>query len=209
MPVPDDTVFGPKPNDGNQTYGEVREQNEQQRIQSLKLRLDDWLIAQTGHSVKAPFSLALLTCVAIECLGHVFLSPIGKSKDDGQRVFKDVMGKVDPRFNCPMEKGFLKALKQRWPRLEFRQGMYASDVVWKFFRTSMSHGYRARGVYLTGDETSAWKYADGYLKLNPFWLWKELQRVYEGLFNEALNEELRDNPSRKSSVRYIEDLLDG
>jgi hypothetical protein len=83
----------------------------------------------------------------------------------------------------------------------------ASDVIYKFFRNSMFHGYRAKGAYLTGSiDDVPWAYGDGFLLIHPVNFWKMVRDDgYKKMFQVVLNEQ---NAGMKASAdKYIEELL--
>ena len=212
--IPDRIIFGPGPNGGTLTFAQVRTQNEQQRINSLKLRLDTFSIAQIGNlatkdeldqfKVYSPFPLAIMSCVAIESTGQIFVAQSIRS-DDPRCCFREVTKRIDKKLYGPMQQGFKSKMRSRWPDSDLSGCHSASDVIFKFFRNSMIHGYRAFGVYLTEDETRDWKYDDGFILLNPYWLWPSFVQVYEQFFELALQPD--NKYVRRSCLQYINKML--
>jgi hypothetical protein len=172
--VPGHVIFA-NDNGTKYTYDDVRAQSEAERLQSLKVRLDGWLIGQMAplgnKEVYSPFPLGIMTCVAIESTAHIFLRCEEKT-DDGRTLFYAFLLLMDQTFKPPMQKGFLKSMRKRWPDLDFSDCKSVPDILYKSFRNKLTHAYRSYGVYITEDETDTWNYGDGFLHLNPYWFWQ-------------------------------------
>jgi len=213
MPVPNEVVFA---NDRNQiiTYGQVRQFDEARRLHALRKRLDYWLLDQidplcrrseTGDLIiYSPFPLAILSCITIETLGNVFF---GVPKGTEKQVFERAAIYLDQKLKSPMKKGFLEKLKNLWPGSGLKETRSASDVLYKFFRNTMAHGYYAKSVFLTADiDPDPWRYDEGFLQLHPWNFWKLVrERGYERMFSEILDD--KNESMRHCALVYIDVLM--
>jgi hypothetical protein len=216
MPVPDAVIFANT--DGEiLTYGNVRMLDGDERLRALKKRFDHWLIRQTDALIakdeagkgliNAPFPLVIMSCVALETLGCVFFDD-GVKREDTKEVFEKAAIFTDPELKGPMVKGFMQKMRLLWPNSDLKGVKSASDVIYKFFRNSMFHGYRARGAYITGEiDPKAWGYDEGYILVHPDNFWRMVRdngytRMFEAVFSEK-------NPEMGASAhKYISGLLE-
>lgn len=218
MAIPDSTYFGPDRNGNRQSYGDVREQNEKEKLVSLKLRLKDLLIDQIDElgrndknetKVFAPFPLAISTCVAIDVLGEVFYRYDKKEiKKDQQYTFTTVLDKFDKAFPRKLPKNFKKGLGDLISDEKLENINSRSDLVYKTFRNSLMHGYKARAVYITQEEIE-WdeNIKEGYLIINPYWFWEQFKSVFKKLFIELSEADEINNPLKISATYYVNKLL--
>jgi len=207
--VPGNVIFA---NDGGTkfTYDDVRSQSENERLKSLELRLNGWLIGQMtpmgDKTVYAPFPLSIMTCVAIESTAHIFLR-CEANTDNGRELFHAFLLLMDSKFKPPMQKGFLKTMRKRWPKLDFSDCKSVPNILYKSFRNKLTHAYHSFGVYITEDETESWDYGDGFLHVNPYWFWKTFQQTYNALFASAHAADNTD-AQRNCCIDYINQMLD-
>jgi hypothetical protein len=215
MPVPGDVIFGPASGGKHMTFDRVRSMSNEERVVQLKRRLDTFLIAQIrelgrvdgkAKKVYSPFPLAVMSCVAAETIGRIFFLPSLKVDSDerSRACFRQVMKQVDRKLYGPMRRGFKEQLRKRWPDDDLTELKSAADVMYKFFRNTMTHGYAGRGVYLTEDATDSWDYKEGFLVLHPYWYWEAVERVYEELFARALS---RSGPEFHHCSEYLRKVL--
>jgi hypothetical protein len=214
MPVPDAVRFAHTDSE-ILTYGDVRKLVGEQRLLALKKRFDHWLIRQTNELSKrdesgtglvdAPFPLLILSCVTLETLGGVFFDDGAKREE--REVFEKAAIFSDSKLKGPMIKGFLAKMRSLWPGSDLSGVQSASDVIYKFFRNSMIHGYRARGAYITGKiHPKAWAYDDGYILIHPDNFWRMVRDSGYGRMFEAVLS--RKNPEMTASAhKYMDELL--
>ena len=206
--VPGDVIFANA--DGiKHTYDDVRNQSEDDQIQSLKLRLTGWLIDQTkplgNKTVYSPFPLCIMTCVAIESTAHIFLRCDAKT-DDGRSLFYEFLLLMDPKFKPPMKKNFLKTMRKRWPTLDFSECKSVPDILYKTFRNKLAHAYHTYGVYITEDETNSWNYGDGFLHLNPYWFWDSFHTTFTSLF-DSVQVSGKSESQRNCCISSVQQML--
>jgi hypothetical protein len=216
MPIPDEVVFGPWPDGTSGTYGQVRAMNAGERLQALRRRLDMWLIKQTRQlaagedgrtKVDSPFPLAVMTCVACEAAGQVFYGAHNREAEGTQRdCFVAIGHALHPHFSRQLTQDFRQRLAARWPDLNLQDCTTIGHVIYRFFRNSLIHAYRSQAVYLTADETDAWRLDDGFLVLNPYWFWGAFSARYDALWNEVEDGQ-ENNPRRASALEYVNELL--
>lgn len=219
MAIPDSTYFGPDKNGNGQNYGDVRNQSEEEQLVSLELRLRDLLIDQIDElgrnnenetKVFAPFPLAISTCVAIDALGEVFYKYDDKEEDEHsqQHTFTKVLDKFDRKFPRQLSKNFKKGLKELISDKKLNKINSRSDLIYKTFRNSLMHGYKAKAVYITQEELE-WdeNKKEGYLIINPYWFWGKFKFVFDELFNELKSVEENNNPLKISAECYVKKLL--
>lgn len=215
MPVPDHVRFAHTAAEII-TYGDVRKLSPADQIIALKKRFDYWLIGQIeplaakDHAdnslIDAPFPLVILSCVTLETLGSVFFDQ-GAKKEETRETFEKAAIFTDKNLKGPMEKGFKGKMRELWPNSELDEVGSASDVIYKFFRNSMLHGYRAKGVYLSGTiEPHPWAYDDGFIVIHPTCFWKMVRDGgYSRMFQAVLVEH---NAEMEASARkYIQEML--
>ncbi len=209
MSVPDDVVFGPKGDGTAFYYSDVRAMDENAKIVALRLRLSQFLFDQTDQlgfesdgERKSAFPLAIMCCVATDCMGQVMF---GRRKD--RSSFSRLLTEVDPAFYEDIDTDFHEELKQRWPGKQVDSIAKFSDLIYKTFRNSMIHGYLGQAVYLTDkdDVTSSWNRGEGFLRLNPYWMWRRLKAVSLDLFERSAAGE---SPLQSNSLRYVQRMIE-
>lgn len=97
-------------------------------------------------------------------------------------------------------------MRALWPNSELDEVYSASDVIYKFFRNSMLHRYRAKGVYLSGAiEPNQWKYEDGYIVIHPVYFWLMVKDGYSRIFAAMLGK--KEAAMESSAHRCIQDMF--
>jgi len=189
----------------------------EERIHALKTRLDDLLIKQVnefgadytrGGKAYSPFPLAVMTCVGIEALGQMFYRQL--SLESQKEPFIAVAKRIDQKFSRQLKKEFKEAFGNRWNKEDISKLQNAAQVLYVYFRNTMVHGYFGKGVGLTDlseRETDDLTFGDGYLVLNPYWFWKEFEKVYSKLFDEARQGDRNNNPRWISCLEYLQEIL--
>jgi len=219
MPVPDDVIFGPDSNDDRFEYGDVRSFPKEKQYQALKLRLDSFLMAQTGElaldeknerKVYSPFPLFLLTCVAIESLGKVMSSPKAGTSDadTGREAFLKIAGKLDQVFSRPLSAQEKIEYDDLWGDKAHKFARSKAHVLFKFGRNSMAHCFRGKGVYLTErDRTPAWEFEDGAIIVNPYWFWRRFREVYEEEWETLFKDNEPTSARRRAANEFLDEIL--
>jgi hypothetical protein len=180
------------------------------QLAALRRRLDRWLIAQTEHllNVDSPFPLAIMTCVGCEAAGQLFYGEHNREAEGTQRdCFIAICGRMDQRLSRRFPKDFQERLQERWPAAKLQDCTTAADVIYRFFRNSLIHGYRGQGVYLTADETPNVDLGNGFLKLNPLWFWNRFRDRHTHLWEEVEHSE-ENNPRHLSALAYLKELFE-
>lgn len=218
MPIRDDVIFGPKSPSGQLTFGDVRKLNPADQMKALKDRLDAYLISQVSElgrdnenrtKVNSPFPLFLMSLVAMETLGKVFFHPKFGSKENAQRMgFMDVAKRIDTNFSRPLTSDEKKHYDSLWSEDERKNVSSKADILYKFGRHTMAHGYRGRGVYITGENSiGIWRMNQGAIELNPYLFWKRFIQVYEDTWEEFHKETEPTSPRTCSALSYLKELL--
>jgi hypothetical protein len=217
MPIPDYVTFGVNELNKRIDFGYVREiTDETKLIELLKYRLNTFFINQV-EPIKTPFPLSTMICVGVETLGQIFIKDktiqkkfdgsIKEKKESESFRFVEVFKKLHQGFSHPVGEKFKKNLGDLWKGEDVTDIDTLSLLVYKFFRNTMIHGYHGKGVYLSVEDTKSFiKHEDGYLVLNPYWLWEKFKDVYAKLFNEAIKGQ-GNNQYRINALIYINNLL--
>lgn len=209
--VPDHVVFGPRASGGDLTYGEVRALNRQEQVEALRRRFEKWLVGQSqpiADSGASPFPLAVMTCVGIEALGQIAFGPGSAQKDP----FVSVAPLLDARLGNPLTPAFLSVFNSRWatrldPQANPARVSSVGELLYTFFRNSMIHGYRGRGVFLSEDEVAdmAVNETEGTMTVNPSWLWRRYGEVATTVFDKI--ESSADAGMRARAEDYLAMML--
>jgi len=209
MPTPDKVIFAPGVN-----FGEVRAGNEKKRLEHFRARIDHHICVQiralgfrdTDDGEKwhhaSPFPLAIMTCIALETLGSIFLATEAGTSD-GHTVFKHACNEIDEKLYKPATKGFFGKLKKQFSEFDFKNCYSVSDLIYKKFRNRMAHDYMPGGVYLSGEDTETWDYDDSCIVLNPFWFAKQTFELVPKLFDSMAESDER----KESCEKYLNLLL--
>lgn len=211
MPIPDNVAFAPKTNGEDIFYSTVRNcQNDFQKIKYLKARLDDWFVnhIEPLSNANSAFPLAIMTCIGIETIGQIFIKPITTKQN---RYFVGAIAKIDQKFSKKFDMRFQEKFEEMWSKEPFEGEEKElkinnnAELIYTFFRNTMIHGYKAKGVYLDLNENLEFETKEGYLILNPKWFWNKFKLCYEKLFKEALSN--ADKSEHKQSIAYINKLI--
>jgi hypothetical protein len=223
MPVPDQTMFGPRPDTTGITYGEVRQiSDDATKIQYLKLRLDTFLISQidkislrqeSGHpNIWSPFPLLAITFLAIETVGHV-ICDVEKIKEDNPNehskiIVTPVYYQIDKNLSYSPTKTFKEAFEKLHGKGTKKHLTKYSDVIHRYQRNTFNHGYQARGVFIHHGEPKAWTLNEdqGTIVINPYLFWDEFKKAYDNIFTKILNGQEAD--WRQNALKYFQRLLD-
>src|SRR5579872_6982298 len=83
-----------------------------------------------------------------------------------------------------------------------------TDIIYRFGRHTMIHGYRGKGVYFTeAAEVPEWTMDGGGLVLNPYWFWRRFSDSSGELWTRFHENRNANNPLRVSARTYLQDLL--
>jgi hypothetical protein len=215
MPIPDNVTFGPDERGQPFSYGQVRQLSPDDQIVALKRRLDGFLIDQVDAFAEdenaerrgwSPFPLAVMTCVAIESLGHIMYRQLLDNKEESKKEpFLAVAYGIDKRLSRQLPKNFKEAFATRWER-DAKKYKDSAHLIYVFFRNTMMHGYIGQGVYLN-HQIESLEIGDGFLVINPYWFWRAFKRRYEDLFEEVRTGDRTNNPGRKSCLEYLNEKL--
>ena len=215
MPVHDDVIFGPDEahQSGKMTYGRLRGLSEPEKIVALKARMDTFLVEQSEELSKetekiyAPFPLFVMTCVAIEAHGIILYYPKREvSREDAQRQgFLKVCGKIHQGFSKKLSAQEKKDYETLWVGSDHKHPKSISEMIYRFGRHTMMHGFRGRGVHLS-ESIAEWKWHAGALHLNPYWFWRAFCDVYDIDWKETLTAAEPTDAKRRSAIRYLNDL---
>lgn len=202
MAIPDAVYFGPE----DITFGDVRANIDPVvRLTYLQKRLDSFFINQIDQlENRSPFVKAVMCCIAMETLGSIFFK---KEKGDGQAaLFTKVAAKIDQKLSRPLDRTFKENYSKQWPEKTKLEANTRAGILYSYLRNTMMHGYYAQGVYLTDQDGTTWAQFQGYLTLNPHWLWDQIKNQYLFFILTALNGK-KDISYRSNALAYIEGIL--
>jgi len=223
MPVPDSTYFGDKPGGGGFTYGEARKLTDNDRkIEILKLRLDSFLISQVKsltektpddtYKIWSPFPLTVMTLLSIETLGHVIGDVKEVKKKHEQEFSKKIATPIykltDKRLSDGISKKFHAAFKALHGKEDKKALNVYSDIIHKYQRNTFTHGYQAKGVYLSHQLDVPWAKDEalGFLTINPYMFWDLFECTFKIVFEKiSINKEPK---WRKNALSYFDALLE-
>lgn len=223
MPIPNDTMFGPRPDTTGITYGEVRQiQGDNKKIQYLKLRLDTFLVNQIdaislrndiGHpNIWSPFPLMAMTLLAVETIGHV-INDIDKINTENtyeisKIIVTPVYYQIDKELSYKPSKTFYKSLAKLHGTDDKKSIKKYSDVIHKYQRNTFNHGYQSRGVYIDHGQNKSWTIVEneGFLIINPYLFWDQFKKAYEDIFSKISNG--HEDAWRQNALKYFQRLLD-
>jgi hypothetical protein len=211
--VPDNVCFGPDGRGGDFTYGQVRALASQLQIEALRLRHEAWLVAQSrvlATTGSSPFPLAVMACVGMEALGLLAFGSAAKQRDP----FLAIAASMDARFAAAVSPTFQSNLVKRWAATLDSDAKPNSvttnaELLYFFFRNSLMHGFRGRGVFLTGDETQDFvtRDAEGTMILNPWWLWRSYEATVTATFNEIVGSSASASAKRRAAEDHLKLML--
>ena len=147
MAVPNQTIFGVDENEASINYRTLRQITDEDRlIILLKLRIEVFFIGQVKHlETVSPFALSVMTCIGVETLGEI---TIAESSDDNGIQFKKILGKFDTKLAKTLTKAEKELVKKNWPDKDGEKIKTLTDLFYKYYRNTMIHGYRGKGVFL-------------------------------------------------------------
>jgi hypothetical protein len=206
--IPDKVIFGIDSLNKPIDYGFVRQvMDDNELINLLRLRLrvffvDQVQILQTSRSA---FPLATMTCIGIETLGEIFMK---ENKDDASFQFVETLKKVHQMFGRNPNKKFDKKLNVIWSEKDLKNVDNFGKIVYRFFRNTMIHGYQAKGMCLSYEDTDDIEIDEefAFLKINPDWFWNNFKTYYENQFVSVAKAQ-ENNPQRQLCLKYIKTFL--
>ena len=209
MPTPDHVIFAP-----GVDFGTVRGSDSAAQINHLRAHIDNHIGTQIrsvgfrevdGEQKRhheSPFPLAIMTCIALEALGSIFLTEEAGTTD-GRTVFTHACNEIDSALYRPAKKGFFGDLKKQFPEFDFKKCYSVADLLYKTFRNKMAHDYMSGCIYLTGEDADKWDYDTAWLMLNPFWFAEETFNLIPKFFDS-----IQESGDRiKSCEKYVALLL--
>ena len=206
--VPDKVIFGIDGLNNPIDYGYIRQiTDDNELITLLRLRLRVFFIDQVQILQNSPsaFPLATMTCVGIETLGEIF---INENKDDASFQFVETLKNVHQMFGRKPNKKFDKKLQTIWAEKDLKNVDSFGKIVYRFFRNTMIHGYQAKGMFLSYEDTNNIEIDEefAFLKINPDWFWNNFKTYFENQF-VSVGKTQENNPERQNCLRYIKTFL--
>ena len=207
MAVPNQTIFGVDENEASINYRTVRQITDEDRlIILLKLRIEVFFIGQVKPlETVSPFPLSVMTCIGVETLGEI---TIAESSDDNGIQFKNILGKFDTNLAKTLTKTEKELVKKNWPDKDGEKIKNLTDLFYKYYRNTMIHGYRGKGVFLSSDLKPPFIFNDGFLIINPDWFWTRFIEVFNSTFEQLLKDKKKGSGERTRCLDYIRKLLD-
>lgn len=207
MAVPNQTIFGVDENEASINYGTVRQITDEDRlIILLKLRIEVFFIGQVKPlETVSPFLLSVMTCIGVETLGEI---TIAESSDDNGIQFKKILGKFDTKLAKTLTKAEKELVKKNWPDKDGEKIKTLTDLFYKYYRNTMIHGYRGKGVFLSSGLKPPFIFNDGFLIINPDWFWTRFIEVFNSTFEQLLKDKKKGSGERTRCLDYIRKLLD-
>lgn len=206
--VPDKIIFGIDKLGNSIDYGFVRNiTDETELIDLLKLRLKVFFIdqVQSLQNSRSAFPLTTMTCIGIETLGEIFIK---EDKDDTSFQFIEIIKKVNQTFGRKPNKKYEKKLQEIWTGKDLKSIDCFGKLVYRFFRNTMIHGYQAKGMFLSYEETDNIEIDEefAFIKINPDWFWDSFKKYYENQFASIIKAET-NNKERQNCLKYINEFL--
>lgn len=207
MAVPNQTIFGVDENEASINYGTVRQITDEDRlIRLLKLRIEVFFIGQVKPlETVSPFPLSVMTCIGVERLGEI---TIAENSDDNGIQFKKILGKFDTNLAKTLTKAEKELVKKNWPDKDGEKIKTLTDLFYKYYRNTMIHGYRGKGVFLSSGLKPPFIFNDGFLIINPDWFWTRFIEVFNSTFEQLLKDKKKGSGERTRCLDYIRKLLD-
>ena len=207
MAVPNQTIFGVDENEASINYRTVRQITDEDRlIILLKLRIEVFFIGQVKPlETVSPFPLSVMTCIGVETLGEI---TIAESSDDNGIQFKKILGKFDTNLAKTLTKAEKELVKKNWPDKDGEKIKTLTDLFYKYYRNTMIHGYRGKGVFLESGLNPPFIFNDGFLIINPDWFWTRFIEVFNSTFEQLLKDKKKGSGERTRCLDYIRKLLD-
>ena len=81
-------------------------------------------------------------------------------------------------------------------------------ILYRFFRNTMIHGYQAKGVFLSYEDTNNIQIDEelAFLQINPDWFWNSFKDFFAKQFVLA-GQSQKNNPDRQNCLKYINNFL--
>jgi len=206
--IPDKVIFGIDSLNKPIDYGFVRQiRDDDELINLLRLRLRVFFIDQVQilQNSRSAFPLATMTCIGIETLGEIFIK---ENNDDTSFQFVETLKKVHQMFGRKPNKKFDKKLQAIWSEKDLKNVDNFGKIVYRFFRNTMIHGYQAKGMFLSYEDTENIEIDEefAFLKINPDWFWNNFKTYYENQF-VSIGQAQENNPERQNCLKYIKTFL--
>lgn len=206
--VPDKVIFGIDELGNSIDYGFVRSvKDDNLLINLLRLRLKRLFIEQVEplQCSKSAFPLTTMTCIGIETLGQIF---IDKDNNDTSFQFVKIIKKIHQTFGQKPNKKFSSKLQEIWSEKDLKNIDNYGKLMYKFFRNTMIHGYQAKGVFLSYEDTNSIELDEefAFIKINPNWLWDNYKKYYENQF-QLIGQAESNNTEKQNCIKYINNFL--
>jgi len=206
--TPDIVIFGRNALNEGIDYGYVRKiKDDNELIDLLRLRLKVFFIDQVQplQNSRSAFPLTTMTCIGIETLGKIF---VPEQKDDTSYQFVEIIKKNHQVFGRKPNKKYHQKLIEIWSEKDLTNIDSFGKIIYRFFRNTMIHGYQAKGVFLSYEDTNSIKIDESFafVTINPDWFWNSFKDFYEKRFAEILNAQDNNN-ERKNCLKYIKEFL--
>ncbi len=120
-----------------------------------------------------------MTCIGVETLGEI---TIAESSDDNGIQFKKIFGKFDTNLTKSLTKAEKELVKKNWPDKDGEKIKTLTDLFYKYYRNTIIHGYRGKGVFLKSGLKPPFIFNDGFLIINPDWFWTRFIEVFNSTF---------------------------
>ena len=207
--IPDKTIFAPAFGGKLIDYGYGRSiTDDTELINLLYLRLKGFFVEQVQplQDHRSAFPLMTMTCVGIETLGQIFIT---EDKDDKSCQFVEVLKRIHQVFGRKPNRKYFERLKEIWEEKELAKLDSLGKIVYRFFRNTMVHGYQAKGMFLSYEDTSSIEIMDesAFMTVNPDWFWNNFKLYFEEVFKDTKKAQ-ENNTMRKNCLKYIRYLLE-
>jgi hypothetical protein len=208
--VPDKIIFGIDELGNSIDYGFVRNvTDDNELINLLRLRLKVFFIDQVQplQESRSAFPLTTMTCVGIETLGEIFVK---EKKDDTSFQFVEIIKKIHQTFGRKPNTKYEKKLQEIWSEKDLKNIDSFGKLAYRFFRNTMIHGYQAKGVFLSYEDTKNIEIDDefAFIKINPDWFWNSFKDYYEKQF-VLIGQAQKNSTERQNCIDYIKNFLLG
>lgn len=180
-------------------------------IQLLKTRLEAILINQSQilHikdnklNKGASFPLAVMTSVGIQTLGQILFK---ENPNKQSHQFVEALKLLDKKFGHQLKKNDKSDLKNIWG--EDFTSSNIGEIIYTYFRNSMIHGYRGKGVFLSFQLETLYNINSGYVIINPNKLWENFILAFNKEFDDLLLKPINhSNPKVVACKKYLDEVL--
>lgn len=107
-----------------------------------------------------------------------------------------------------MTKAEKELVKKNWPDKDGERIKILTDLFYKYYRNTMIHCYRGKGVFLESGLNPPFIFNDGFLIINPDWFWTRFIEVFNSTFEQLLKDKKKGSGERTRCLDYIRKLLD-